>query len=371
MKHGARWAWLALATTACLRPTEERAERDRTVGQASAAALHVHVEDGLATVRRLDETTLVLWDSAPGVQARLTNEGGLRSGFVVEIQNCLRDSLVVVSHGDRALPVEELPAPLPTRRRVRVDVPASAELTLRVEAPDADGRQPFHFAVLSDVQEAIDRVQDIYAVMNTDPSLRFVLGAGDLTEQGTPEELERFQQELERLHAPYYATLGNHELGHDPPAYHDYFGRGSFQFGFHGVRFTLIDSASASVDPVVFDWLETWLEAGRGDVHIVAMHIPPLDPTGVRNGAFASRAEAAKLLGRLAEGGVDLTLYGHVHSYYSFENAGIPARISGGGGAIPERFDALGRHYLRVLVDPALGVRDVSVVRVDQRGTQR
>jgi hypothetical protein len=37
------------------------------------------------------------------------------------------------------------------------------------------------------------------------------------------------------------------------------------------------------------------------------MHIPPLDPTGVRNGAFASRSEAAKLLARLAEGGVDLS----------------------------------------------------------------
>ena len=65
------------------------------------------------------------------------------------------------------------------------------------------------------------------------------------------------------------------------------------------------------------------------------MHIPPVDPIGVRNGSFANRNEAAKLLTRLARGGVDLTLYGHIHSYYAFENAGIPAHISGGGGAIP------------------------------------
>ncbi|NPC52723.1 metallophosphoesterase, partial [Corallococcus exiguus] len=51
--------------------------------------------------------------------------------------------------------------------------------------------------------------------------------------------------------------------------------------------------------------------------------------------------------------------------YYSFSNAGIPAYISGGGGAIPERFDGVGRHFLAVDVDPSAGVREVGLVRVD------
>jgi hypothetical protein len=95
------------------------------------------------------------------------------------------------------------------------------------------------------------------------------------------------------------------------------------------------------------------------------MHIPPLDPIGVRNGAFASRIEAAKLLGRLAEGHVDLTLYGHIHSYYEFDNAGIPAFISGGGGAIPERFDGIGRHFMLFQADPTRGITAHQIVRVD------
>jgi len=94
------------------------------------------------------------------------------------------------------------------------------------------------------------------------------------------------------------------------------------------------------------------------------MHIPPLDPTGVRNGAFASRNEAATLLGRFAENGVDLTLYGHIHSYYEFDNAGIPAFISGGGGAIPERFDHMGRHFMVIEVSAGGGVLGTRVVRV-------
>ncbi len=96
------------------------------------------------------------------------------------------------------------------------------------------------------------------------------------------------------------------------------------------------------------------------------MHIPPLDPVGTRNGAFASRAEASRLLGLLAEANVDLTLYGHVHSFYAYANAGIPAYISGGGGAVPERLDGIGRNFLTIDVDPARGaITNVGLVRID------
>jgi 3',5'-cyclic AMP phosphodiesterase CpdA len=219
--------------------------------------------------------------------------------------------------------------------------------------------------VLSDIQEAIDRLQDIHRKINLDPSIRFLLGAGDLTERGHVDELSRYQEELRTLSVPYYTTLGNHELGENPTLFHDWFGRGNFHFGFRGVEFTLLDSASATIDPMVYDWLDGWLSAGSDRVHLVAMHIPPLDPIGVRGGGFASRNEAAKLLTRLANGHVDLTLYGHIHSYYEFENAGIAAHISGGGGAIPERFDGVGRHFLVVDVSAERGVESVEVVRVD------
>jgi hypothetical protein len=95
------------------------------------------------------------------------------------------------------------------------------------------------------------------------------------------------------------------------------------------------------------------------------MHIPPIDPIGVRNGSFASRGEASKLLGSLARAKVDLTVYGHIHSYYQFENAGIPAYISGGGGAIPERFDGIGRHFMVFELEADHGILERKVVRVD------
>jgi 3',5'-cyclic AMP phosphodiesterase CpdA len=190
------------------------------------------------------------------------------------------------------------------------------------------------------------------------------LGAGDLTADGTRGELERFQRELERMNVPYYATLGNHELGDDPPPYHDLFGRGNYHFVFRRVHFTLLDSESALLDPLVYDWLDGWLGEGRGKTHVVAMHIPPVDPSGTRHGGFASKNEAAKLLNQLALHDVDLTLYGHIHTYIRFENAGIEAHIAGGGGAIPNRGDGIGRHYLVVKLG-ASGVTSTRVVEVD------
>jgi len=350
-----------LLAFSCLHPAEDRVERDLLVGQAERSGLSVTVQDGLAAVRSLTEVELVLWGSAPGFQLELSSSTARE--LTIEIQNCLPDAEL------RATGATAVLEPLgdngvPTRKLWRLQLPA-APVTLALAAPDAAEPEPFRFGLMSDVQEAISDVADVFERVNQVPRLRFLLGAGDLTQQGTREELERFQRELLRLQVPYFTTLGNHELGTSATPYHDYFGRGSFQFRFRGVYFTLLDSASASLDPSVYDWLDGWLKAARRDVHIVAMHIPPIDPIGVRNGSWASRSEASKLLGRLAEGRVDLTLYGHVHSYYSFDNAGIPAFISGGGGAIPERFDRIGRHFLVFDVDADQGVVSQDVIKVD------
>ena len=358
------WTLVAAGTCAlalgCVRPAKDRAERDREVGKASNAELEVRVVHGLAAVRTLEAGRLVLWSSAPGFELELDarSAGGLR----LEVQNCISDAELSATVPDaRATQVTSEPG---TRKSWDLELPEGRS-RFRLATPDADDRGAWRFALMSDVQEAIGRVQDIYGRMNQETDVRFLLGAGDLTEQGTVAQLGRFRDELASLELPYYTTLGNHELGTTPPPYHDHYGRGNFQFAYRGVVFTMLDSASATLDPLVYDWLDGWLAQGRNSVHVVSMHVPPLDPAGVRNGAFASRSEAATLLARLAENGVDLTLYGHIHSYYEFDNAGIPAFISGGGGAIPERFDDIGRHYMVITVDADRGVTETRVVRVD------
>ncbi len=347
----------------CLDVAEGRARRDREVGKASQGQARVAVDEGLAAIRRLEPGELSLWASAPALSIRLTDEAG--GPWRVTIENMLADAELSARVGDERVPVELVDAPFPTQRTFRLSLPPGAEVTLSLRPPDAARREPWRFAVFADVQEEIDRVQDIYAKMNEAEGVRFALISGDLTSQGSAEQLERFQREMKTLRVPCYATLGNHELGTRDDLYHEWFGRGNFRFVFRGVQFTMLDSASATIDPLVYGWLDGWLAEGQELLHVVTMHLAPLDPVGSRNGAFASRAEANKLLTMLADGRVDLTFYGHIHSFYAFENAGIPAYISGGGGAIPERLDGIGRHFVTVDVEPPGTIAQVAVVRVD------
>lgn len=354
---------LALALS-CARPGEERAHAEADVGHAANGALRVDVDGGAAAVRELADGTLRLWASQPSFSAHLRT--GARAGtWRIVVENVIPGSAVNVVPALLQSPREQ-PGSAPTERVFEVDLAADTSVGISLVPKDEPAAgQKLRFLVFGDVQDAIDRVQDIYRSMNTIEGARFALIVGDLTESGSEDELERFRLELKSLHLPCYATLGNHELGaDDPPAYYAWYGRATHGFTFGDVGFTLVDSGSGTIDPASQEALDGLLAQHRRRLHVVGMHVPPVDPVGVRNGAFASHAEAQRVLARLAEGNVDLTVYGHVHSYYAFTNAGIPAFITGGGGAIPERFDAMGRHYLVVDADPQRNLFDVSLVRV-------
>lgn len=353
-------------SSACLDVAEERAERDASVGRAERGGLRVEVEHGLAAVRELAPGRLELWANAPTLRANLTLPPGAPAEWVLRVRNAMPDAaLRAFDAAGSPVPAEPLEAAFGTDRRFLVRAEPGQTLRIVLAAPDADADAPFQFLVFADVQDAIDRVQDIFRRMNTEARARFVMMAGDITERGGAEELERFQQEQLGLRLPIFVTLGNHELGESEVLYHSYFGRGSQSFTFHGARFTTLDSASATIDPKVYAWLDTWLEQGRGHAHFVFAHIAPVEPIGVRNGCFSSRAEANRLIARMGRAGVTASFYGHVHSYYTFEHAGIPVFISGGGGAIPERFDGIGRHYLAIDVDPRARTFEKRLVRVD------
>ncbi|HEY0711180.1 MAG TPA: metallophosphoesterase [Polyangia bacterium] len=354
---------MAATLTACLSDSGERAERDRTIGRGRSDGFEVSVDGGLAHVRAIDTSSLQLWSQAPVVAFELSSTSTTALGLT--LQNIMPGSVLDVRDAAGA-PVTVAPATWlrPTAARWQVPLATGERLRVTVAPPDAAAPGPYRFAVLSDVQEALSRVGDIYRRMNGDPSLRFVFNAGDLTDDGSAEELLEFQTRLEELTIPFYGTVGNHELITPSVPWFGIFGRANLHWTFKGVHFTLVDSGSAEIANQVYRWLDGWMAEGRDAVHIFGTHIPPIDPVGVRGGGFNDRNEGAALIAKLARAKVDLAIYGHIHSYYAYTNAGVPTYISGGGGAIPERFDGIGRHYLTVNVHPMAGVREVALVRV-------
>lgn len=347
-KHQSLMGLVLVATLAlaCIQPASKRSDDERAVGLASLGQTQVRVEDGLAAVRELREGYLLLWAQAPVLRLTIDTPGP--ASLRLEVRNCTPDAQLRAEDGV----IASLPAPRPVWCHYDVDLRAGSN-ALELAPPDWQEPSPFRFADMGDIQTAMDRVDEVFATISATPGLRFVMSTGDITENGEESEYDLFEDKLAALTIPYYSTIGNHELASDIRQWHERFGRYSVHFRFKDTDFSFVDSASASLDPSLLNDLEQWLDRGQDRVHIFGTHYPPVDPVGARSGDFRSRTEAFTLLSMLAQGNVDLALYGHIHSYYEFSNAGVPSYISGGGGARPERFDGIGRHFLVVEVDPA------------------
>lgn len=353
-----------LALTACVRPAEERTLADLEVGIADdGAGLAVEVAEGAAQVRAIGAGAISLWAQAPIVRAEAS--AAEASAITIEMENCMPGAELSALASGRPLPVTALGGDRPTVCRFALELPGGEPVSLEIAPPDAEMIERFRFAAMGDIQTALPEVGDVFARIDAEPGLRFVISMGDLVEDGRLDEYDLLVEKFRELDIPYFSTIGNHELRANLDRWHDLFGRYNVHFTFKGVAFSFVDSGNASIDPLVYDWLEGWLAEAEGTVHVFGTHYPPIDPVGARAGSFRSRKEAAKLLAMLAGGGVDLTLYGHIHSYYAYENAGIPAYISGGGGALPEKLDGVGRHFLVVEADPPGAIASVGVVRID------
>ncbi len=349
-----------LSTTHCVRPGEERSSDDSLVGLAQTTGLQLTVTDGLAAVRQLNATSALLWAQAPVVEMQWQSDQARE--IQLEVRNCMPGARLEI--GEERIVATDTPRP--TWCVFTLPLPAGTQ-KVRIAPPDWQSEERYLVADMGDIQTAMDRVHEVFDAISAVPDLRFVMSTGDVVQLGEESEYELFQEQLSHLNIPFFSTVGNHELTQDALRWHDRFGLYSVHFRFKGIDYSYVDSGNAGLDPDLYKRLDHWLEEGKDRVHIFGTHYPPIDPVGVRNAGFRSRNEASKLLVKLAEAKVDLTIYGHIHSYYKFSNAGIPAYISGGGGALPERLDDIDRHFLVLDVDPtAKKVHTVQVHRVDE-----
>jgi 3',5'-cyclic-AMP phosphodiesterase len=346
---------------ACSRPGEERAYAEAEIGSLTEpSGLAVEVAGGLARIARAAPGALTLWAQAPVLEVQLTVPPAAAGTWQLEVQNVPADSALSVD-GQPAIAAF---AQRHTTSQFAVTLAAGAH-ALRFAPPDADAPGAFRFVALADIQTALPQVHEVFAAINAVPGARFVVFMGDLTERSELEEYQLAEQQLQTLALPFYATLGNHELWADPDRFFSRFGRASFHFSYRDVAFTFADSGDAGLDPIVERWVEGWLDEARDQVHVFLSHFPPIDPAGTRDGSYRSHRDGHRLLAKLARGGVDLTLFGHIHTYLAYENAGIPSYVSGGGGARQERWDGISaRHFLIVDISAQDGVQSVALRRV-------
>lgn len=332
-----------LTVGACFAPTAERTRRDLVeTGVANLGDVHARIEPGVARLLDASGGFVRFRANAPETVLSFTNASDGPRRVAVEVANAFEGSVVSVPAASVGL----------NTFAFDVDVPAGGEATVQIQPPDPTP-VPFRFAWVGDVQGGNERFRDVRARINADPSLEFTIFAGDITNRGTQEEMDAFVTEADQLLRPWFSVLGNHEsLMDEPIAFQQTVGRINVRFDYKGARFVLLDSASGTLDPSATSLLKASMEGSGQGPRIVAMHVPPLDPAGLRDGGWNDRSEAGRVLAMLARGGTDLLLTGHIHTLQVTTQAGIPTWVSGNGGVERSaKLDGTGVHYLAVTVD--------------------
>ena len=226
---------------------------------------------------------------------------------------------------------------------------------LHVQAPGSD---------IEGYKNANEKAQWVVQEINRQPLPDFVLGIGDLIHgerlDQLPKDMAAFQEIIKPLQAPFYPTLGNHEVVQregNPvyeKAYRDVYGdqRVSYTFEAGGLRFIMLNNSGATsnaVNPEIIRqrnaWLRDVLETYPDQPKILGCHIPlvPVRDETVLNKSFGFKSYAAhdaELLSLVDQHADSLiaVLSGHLHLTGQIQRKGVHHISICGSASYPSDF---------------------------------
>lgn len=218
-------------------------------------------------------------------------------------------------------------APHPNRREM-LRLSAGTLLTAGLwpgvlRAREKDGAQEFHFVVVNDLhylnEDCAKWLENVVRQIKSHAEqIEFCLLAGDLTENGKPEQMGPVRDLLKGLGKPTYVVIGNHDYltPDERKAYDECFPkRGNYRFEHRGWQFLGLDTTqgqhfrNTKVQPHTLSWLdETLPKLDKNQPLIVFTHFPlgPLVITRPEN--------AEQLLARFKEYNLQAVFSGHFHA---------------------------------------------------------
>jgi len=205
----------------------------------------------------------------------------------------------------------------------------------------------------------------------------FIVDTGDISGDGSSEELTSYRDLTDSSGIKFYAVPGNHDVGSggESWAYENIIGATYYGFDYHGDHFIIINNADdqIGIDDTQMQWIEADLAANAGKPRqFIFAHIPIADPslpsghvTGEEGGAgLRSGQQLVEQAHSYAN--VSDFFFGHIHAYLPYKLDGINAYVTGGAGAPLYLPEGLGGYYHYLLVSVRQDGVDVQVVRVDR-----
>lgn len=172
---------------------------------------------------------------------------------------------------------------------------------------------------------------------------QFVLHTGDVTENGTAEELKAMQGLATENGMTVEATLGNHDIRTDATRalWRKFFAAENRAIAVAGYRFLLLDNAGRKTgfSPATLEWLQDEFAEHPDARYVLSFHRPfnlPLQSFTGDDETPTSRSSNEKFLDLLVNVRVLAIFSGHLHLYLPYSMNDIPVYVSGGGGGEPQ-----------------------------------
>lgn len=201
---------------------------------------------------------------------------------------------------------------------------------------EEEKKESVSFAVMADVHnDWVEFEQALAVAKEKEPE--FVIVAGDLTNLGKREELEKAKETLDKANLNYFVIPGNHDLwfGNKIKAdvFNEVFGNRFQSFKKDKIKFILIDNGSYSgLREDQFEWLKNEVAECRIFYCLAFAHMPLNHGTSehiMGEDDVKAASDAANLVKLFVSSGVKKLFAGHLHYQTSYTLDGLETTLVG------------------------------------------
>lgn len=176
------------------------------------------------------------------------------------------------------------------------------------------GIDTFRFVFMGDSHRYLDETRDFANAVNRMENVSFVVHGGDLTDYALKKEFMWAHDQMSRLHIPYVAVVGNHDLlGSGEELYELMYGEMNFSFVFGRVKFVCLNTNALEFDYSEsvpnFKYIQSIYENPdpKCDRTVVVMHTEPGDVEFNNDLDYLYEQEISRLKN------LKFCLFAHVH----------------------------------------------------------
>jgi predicted phosphodiesterase len=155
-------------------------------------------------------------------------------------------------------------------------------------------------------------LEKIKTVIEENPEIKFAVFCGDITQNGSEQDINKFLEIAGDLPIPAYPVIGNHDIFFGNwPAWKRLIGPTSYRVNGDGTSLFILDSANAFLGKQQIDWLENELKNSKGRDFVFSHHNLFRKPMADIQ-QLSDTKERARLISLLS-GKCDIMFTGHTH----------------------------------------------------------